>query len=91
MAKKSATKGNEAPKSTDGSRAGMSRKVFERQLAPLQLELVKMLYWIRASGHRLVVVFEGRDAAEGRHDQAHRRPAQPAVLPDRRASGAHRA
>src|SRR5215216_1384416 len=63
MAKKSATQENEAPKSADGSRAGMSKREFERKLAPLQLELVKMLDWIRESGHRLVVVFEGRDAA----------------------------
>ena len=41
----------------------MSRKEFERELATLQLELVKMLDWIRESGHRLVVLFEGRDAA----------------------------
>src|SRR5215216_5748460 len=63
MAKKSATQENEAPKSADGSRAGMSKREFERELAPLQLELVKMLDWIRQSGHRLVVLFEGRDAA----------------------------
>jgi polyphosphate kinase 2 len=49
--------------SADGSTAGMSRKDFERELGQLQLQLVKMLDWIRASGHRLVVVFEGRDAA----------------------------
>ena len=47
----------------DGAVAGMSRKEFERELAALQLELVKMLDWIRQSGHRLVVIFEGRDAA----------------------------
>jgi polyphosphate kinase len=50
-------------RTADGSHAGMSRKEFERELAPLQLELVKMLDWIRQSGHRLVVLFEGRDAA----------------------------
>ena len=37
--------------------------VYEKELAELQLELVRMLEWIRHSGHRLVVVFEGRDAA----------------------------
>ncbi len=39
------------------------RKVYEAELERLQLELVRMLEWIRTSGHRLVVVFEGRDAA----------------------------
>jgi polyphosphate kinase 2 len=47
----------------DGSVAGMSRKEFERELAVLQRELVTMLDWIRKGGHRLVVIFEGRDAA----------------------------
>src|SRR5918994_84840 len=47
----------------DGSVAGMPKKEFERELAVLQLELVKMLDWTRESGHRLVVLFEGRDAA----------------------------
>jgi polyphosphate kinase 2 len=63
MAKKKGMKADKATKSADGSRAGISKKEFERELAPLQLELVKMLDWIRVSGHRLVVVFEGRDAA----------------------------
>jgi polyphosphate kinase 2 len=41
----------------------MSGKDFERELATLQLELVTMLDWVRHSGHKLVVLFEGRDAA----------------------------
>jgi polyphosphate kinase 2 len=41
----------------------MSKKTFEKTLAAQQLELVKMLDWIRHSGHRLVILFEGRDAA----------------------------
>jgi polyphosphate kinase len=36
---------------------------YELELERLQLELVRMLEWIRHSGHRLVVIFEGRDAA----------------------------
>ena len=39
------------------------RKVYERELLHLQTELVKMKEWIRVEGRRLVVVFEGRDAA----------------------------
>jgi polyphosphate kinase 2 len=41
----------------------MSGKDFERELTELQVELVTMLDWIRQSGHKLVVLFEGRDAA----------------------------
>jgi polyphosphate kinase 2 len=41
----------------------LSNKYYEKELARLQAELVKLQYWIKATGHRLVVVFEGRDAA----------------------------
>ncbi|MFD8419340.1 polyphosphate kinase 2 [Streptomyces sp. NPDC059466] len=37
--------------------------VYERELLRLQTELVKLQEWVRAEGARLVVVFEGRDAA----------------------------
>jgi polyphosphate kinase len=39
------------------------RKVYFRELIRLQGELVKMQDWIVSTGHRLVVIFEGRDAA----------------------------
>jgi polyphosphate kinase len=39
------------------------RQVYERELARLQAELVEVQEWVRAEGVRLVVVFEGRDAA----------------------------
>jgi hypothetical protein len=38
-------------------------RFYEEELARLQVELVKMPYWIRSVGFRLIVVFEGRDAA----------------------------
>lgn len=41
----------------------ISNKNYEKKLALLQIELVKMQEWIKATGHRLVVIFEGRDAA----------------------------
>ncbi|GGL93986.1 polyphosphate kinase 2 [Streptomyces fumigatiscleroticus] len=43
--------------------AKLSRKAYERELLRLQTELVKLQEWVRAEGARLVVVFEGRDAA----------------------------
>jgi polyphosphate kinase 2 len=43
--------------------ARLPRKVYERELFRLQAELVKLQEWVRAEGARLVVVFEGRDAA----------------------------
>jgi polyphosphate kinase 2 len=39
------------------------RKLYERELERLQGELVKMKEWARTTGERLVVLFEGRDAA----------------------------
>ena len=41
----------------------LSNKIFECELARLQAELVKLQFWVQATGHRAVVVFEGRDAA----------------------------
>ncbi|MGH8887116.1 MAG: polyphosphate kinase 2 [Egibacteraceae bacterium] len=43
--------------------AKFPRKVYERELIRLQAELVKLKEWIRQEQERLVVVFEGRDAA----------------------------
>src|SRR5262245_54799658 len=41
----------------------MSEKVYEQALLRLQEQLVEMQYWVRETGTRVVVVFEGRDAA----------------------------
>ncbi|MFJ5547449.1 polyphosphate kinase 2 [Streptomyces sp. NPDC093225] len=43
--------------------ARLPREVYEGELRSLQTELVKLQEWVRAEGARLVVVFEGRDAA----------------------------
>jgi len=39
------------------------KAVYERELFRLQAELVKVQEWVRTEGKRLVVIFEGRDAA----------------------------
>lgn len=41
----------------------MSRKDFEKELEILQIELVKMQEWVKATGAKICVIFEGRDAA----------------------------
>jgi polyphosphate kinase len=41
----------------------ISDRKYAKQLAQLQLELVKMQYWAKFTGARIVVIFEGRDAA----------------------------
>lgn len=43
--------------------APLGRKAYEAELLKLQVELCHMQRWLKASGERIVVVFEGRDAA----------------------------
>src|SRR5919198_6254935 len=43
--------------------AVMSRKAYEQELARLQIELVKLQEWVKHAGLKVVVLFEGRDAA----------------------------
>ena len=49
----------------DGPRAPhkIKKKVYEAELARLQVELVKLQEWIKHEGLKVVVIFEGRDAA----------------------------
>lgn len=42
---------------------GKKRKAYENALEELQIELVGLTRWLRATGKRMVVVLEGRDAA----------------------------
>jgi polyphosphate kinase 2 len=67
------------PKDRDGSRAAasgsagaaagatgasrLSRKAYEEALEPLEVELNRLARWLQHTGHRMVVVFEGRDTA----------------------------
>jgi len=41
----------------------MSRKSYERQKYRLQVELLKLQAWVKDTGQRVVMIFEGRDAA----------------------------
>jgi polyphosphate kinase 2 len=41
----------------------LSRKFYESELAKLQIELVKLHQWVKHEGLKVVVIFEGRDAA----------------------------
>ena len=41
----------------------ISSKRYEKELARLHIELVKLQYWVKQQGLRVVLVFEGRDAA----------------------------
>jgi polyphosphate kinase 2 len=41
----------------------MSRKDFEKELEPLQIELVRLQEWVKYTGAKICVIFEGRDTA----------------------------
>jgi polyphosphate kinase len=41
----------------------LDKKTYEKELAKLQVELVKLQAWVQQEGLRVVVLFEGRDAA----------------------------
>ncbi len=41
----------------------LSNKVYLRELSTLQIELVKLQEWIRHQGLKVMIIFEGRDAA----------------------------
>ena len=41
----------------------MSRKNYEKQKYRLQVELLKMQKWVKETGQKVVILFEGRDAA----------------------------
>jgi polyphosphate kinase len=41
----------------------LNKKLYEDELERLQYELVKLQYWVKDQGSRIVIIFEGRDAA----------------------------
>lgn len=57
------------PFDADGTEVALSdldkleRRSYFRELLRLQMELVKLQDWVVATGHKLVILFEGRDAA----------------------------
>jgi polyphosphate kinase 2 len=54
----------EAPDETsEALRKRLPKKVYEAELAKLQIELAKLQEWVHARGLKVVVLFEGRDAA----------------------------
>ena len=70
------------------------RKLYEKELEPLQIELLKLLAWARDKGERIVIVFEGRDGAGkggtiARFTQ-HLNPRQARVVADAGEDDVHR-
>jgi polyphosphate kinase 2 len=60
--KKSAAE-KKAGKSQDDNPQKLSNKDYEKELEKLQGELVKLQLWVKTTGAKVIIVFEGRDAA----------------------------
>jgi polyphosphate kinase 2 len=61
-------KDNKSAASATESKAGrlggkMKRKVYEKELRKLQVELCELQEWVKYKGLRIIILFEGRDAA----------------------------
>ncbi|MEO1159045.1 MAG: polyphosphate kinase 2 [Pseudomonadota bacterium] len=73
MAKSADTKLASGPhKASNGTKSGkpggenpkkISNAAYEKALVQQQIELVKLQEWVKQTGHRVAIVFEGRDAA----------------------------
>src|SRR6266404_7828878 len=46
-----------------GTMALLKRKEYEKELSRLQIELCRLQDWVKHKGLRVIIVFEGRDAA----------------------------
>ncbi|MGJ3252158.1 MAG: polyphosphate kinase 2 [Elainellaceae cyanobacterium] len=55
--------GTGLPLEQSDQRKKIKKKVYETELARLQIELVKLQEWVKHKGLKVVVLFEGRDAA----------------------------
>ena len=49
--------------STSAEPTKMKNKEYEAELFKLQVELVKLQEWVKKTKARIVIIFEGRDAA----------------------------
>ena len=94
---RSPTSGLTAPSSrSEGAMAyetpKLKRKVYEKEMERLQVELVRMVDWIKREGQRVALVFEGRDAAgKGGVIKRITENVSPRVVAGDRAAGADRA
>ena len=53
----------QSPEADGGRPLKMSNKDYERELAILSVELVKLQEWVKREGKKIRIVFEGRDGA----------------------------
>jgi len=63
MGKKSKRREDEEQAEEQKDTGRVKKKAYEKALKGLNVELVKLQEWVKSTGHRMVVIFEGRDAA----------------------------
>ena len=63
MGKKSKRREDEEQAEEQKDAGRVKKKAYEKALKGLNVELVKLQEWVKSTGHRMVVIFEGRDAA----------------------------
>src|SRR5262245_51674902 len=61
--KHAADKQNGKADRKSGDAGSLKGKAYEKELRRLQAELCHLQEWVKAEGERIVIVFEGRDAA----------------------------
>ncbi len=61
--KKAEKKGTRKAGKTPPARSKMKRKEYEEEQEKLQVELVRLQAWVKHTKARIIVIFEGRDAA----------------------------
>lgn len=54
---------NQEPLPKYNEKGKLHKKFYEQELLRLQTELVKLQYWVKQKGLKVVIIFEGRDAA----------------------------
>ena len=54
---------DEVPAKADHPNGKMKRKAYEKELQKLQVELCRAQEWVKETGARIIILFEGRDAA----------------------------
>ncbi|MGA9037043.1 MAG: polyphosphate kinase 2, partial [Pseudolabrys sp.] len=45
------------------SKSKLKRKIYEKELRKLQIQLCRLQVWVKHKRLRVIIVFEGRDAA----------------------------
>jgi len=55
--------GDEPAGTTEEPKAKMSQKEFDKEMEKLQVELVELQEWVKTTGAKICVIFEGRDTA----------------------------